>query len=160
MEIIEYESKYENDVKRLLKELQEYIVSIDAYCFNIMKDDYENKVFVKDMQEVKNNNGSIYLAIEDNQVIGLIMGVIRKPEQDFDYNRPTFMGEVLELIVTKNTQNNGVGSKLLQKQEEYFKKNNCKTINIDVFGYNEIGKTFYYKNGYHPRMITVSKRIN
>ena len=66
----------------------------------------------------------------------------------------------LKLIVNKNTRSKGVGRKLLKKQEEYFENQNCKTINIDVFGYNDIGKNFYFKNGYHTRMITVSKKIN
>lgn len=160
MKIIEYTDKYEIDVKTLLKELQEYIVSIDPYHFNIINNDYEDKIFKRDMDEVNNNDGVIYLALEDNKVIGLIMGVIRKPEKDFDYERPNNMGEVIELIVTKNIRSKGIGRKLLKKQEEYFENQNCKTINIDVFGYNDIGKNFYFKNGYHTRMITVSKKIN
>lgn len=159
MKIIEYIDKYESDVKTLLKELQEYIVSIDSYHFNIINSDYEDKIFKRDMDEINNNDGKVYLAIEDNKAIGLIMGVIRKPEKDFDYERPNNMGEVIELIVTKNTRSKGIGRKLLKKQEEYFENQNCKTINIDVFGYNDIGKNFYFKNGYHTRMMTVSKKI-
>lgn len=158
MEIVEYGNRYENSVKRLLKELQEYIVSIDSYHFNIINSDYEDKIFKRDMDEVNNNDGKVYLAIEDNMVVGLIMGVIRKPEKDFDYERPDNMGEVIELIVTKNIISKGIGRKLLNKLEEYFENQNCKTINIDVFGYNDIGKNFYFKNGYHTRMMTVSKR--
>lgn len=159
MKIIEYEKNYENDVKRLLKELQEYIVTIDPYHFNIINNDYEDKIFKRDMDEVNNNNGKVYLALENNIVVGLIIGVIRKKEVDFDYERPNNMGEVLELIVTKNIRSKGIGKKLLKRMEEYFKINNCKTINIDVFGYNDIGKNFYFKNGYHIRMMTVSKEI-
>jgi len=159
MEIIEYIDKYENDVKKLLKELQEYIISIDPYHFNILNDDYENKIFKKDMEEVNNNDGKVYLALEDNVVVGLIIGIVRKPEKDFDYERVNNMGEVIELIVTKNTRSRGIGKRLLNKLEEYFENQNCKTINIDVFGYNDIGKEFYFKNGYHTRMITVSKKI-
>ena len=159
MEIIEYETKYDNDIKNLLEELQEYIVSLDPYHFNIMKDDYKDKIYLKDMEEVNNNKGKIYLAQEDNKIIGLIMGVIRKPVIEFDYERLNKMGDVIELIVTKNIRSKGVGHQLLSKMEEYFKNEDCYTINIDVFGYNDIGKNFYMKNGYHTRMMTVSKRI-
>lgn len=160
MKIVEYESKFADEVKILLEELQDYIISLDPYHFNIMNEDYKDKVFIKDMDEVKNNNGKIYLAIESNKVIGLIIGVIRKPEIDFDYSRLNNMGEVIELIVTKNTRSKGTGYQLLAKIEEYFKNQNCSTINIDVFGYNDIGKNFYFKNGYHTRMMTVSKVID
>ena len=160
MKIIEYEEKYAEDVKNLLEELQNYIISIDPYHFNILKGDYKEKIFMKDMEEVRKNQGKIYLAQDQNDVVGLIMGVIRMPEVDFDYERLQNMGEILEFIVTQKTRSKGIGSELLNKMEEYFKSQNCYTINIDVFGYNEIGKNFYFKNGYHTRMMTVSKEIN
>ena len=159
MKIIEYNETYIEELKDLLEELQEYIVSIDPYHFNILKDDYKEKIYLKDMEEVKNNEGKIYLAIYEDKIIGLIIGVIRKAENSFDYERLHNMGEVIELIVTKNSRKKRVGYELLNKMEEYFKEKKCYTINIDVFGYNEIGKNFYFKNGYHNRMMTVSKKL-
>ena len=159
MKIIEYNDKYLNDLKKLLVELQEYIVAIDPYHFNIIKDDYKEKIFTKDMEEVEKNDGKIYLAIANNKVIGLIIGVIRKKEISFDYERLHNMGEVIELIVTKDSREQMVGESLLKKMEEYFKAKNCYTVNIDVFGYNDIGKNFYFKNGYHSRMLCVSKKL-
>ena len=158
MEIIEFNEIYVDEVKKLLKELQEYIVSLDPYHFNIIND-YDAKIYSKDLEIVKKNNGKIYLAKENDEVIGLIMGIIREPESDFDYCRPNKLGEVIELIVTKNIRNKGIGKTLLDKMEEYFKDNECKTINIDVFGYNDIGKSFYKKGHYHDRLITMSKQI-
>ena len=159
MKVIEYEEKYAEDVKNLLEELQNYILSIDPYHFNILMDDYKEKIFEKDMEEVRKNHGKIYLAQDQTNIVGLIMGVIREPEIDFDYERRENMGEVLELIVTTQTRSKGIGSTLLNKMEEYFKSQNCHTINIDVFGYNEIAKNFYFKNDYHIRMMIVSKKI-
>lgn len=159
MKIIEYEDKYIDNVKNLLEELQNYIITIDPYHFNILKKDYKEKIYKKDMEEVKKNKGKIYLAQEDEKIVGLIIGVIREPVKEFDYERLHNMGEVLELIVTKKVRSKGIGLKLLNKMEEYFKKQDCYTINIDVFGYNDIGKNFYFKNGYHTRMMTVSKEI-
>ena len=159
MEIIEYEEKYIDDVKNLLEELQKYIEELDPYHFNILNDDYREKIYLKDMEEVHNNQGKVYLAKEKEVIVGLIMGVIRRPVKEFDYERLNNAGEVIELIVTKNIRSKGVGSLLLKKMEEYFQSQNCKTINIEVFGYNDIGKNFYNKEGYHNRLITVSKKI-
>ena len=159
MEIIEFNDIYIDEVKKLLKELQEYIVSLDSYHFNIINDDYEEKIYSKDLEFVKKNKGKIYLAKENDKVVGLIMGIIREPESDFDYCRPNKLGEVIELIVTKNIRSKGIGKTLLDKMEEYFKDNECKTINIDVFGYNDIGKSFYKKEHFHDRLITMSKEI-
>lgn len=159
MEIIEYNEKYENDVKRLLRELQEYVVSLDPYKFNKITDGYEEKCFELDYNEVINKNGKIYLAIENNNAVGLIMGIIEKDIHEYDFERNCYLGKITELIVTKNTRSKGIGKRLIEKMELYFEGNNCKVISIDVFGYNDVAKNFYFKNGYHSRMITVSKRI-
>ena len=47
MEIIEFNDIYINEVKKLLKELQEYIVSLDPYHFNIINDDMKKKYILK-----------------------------------------------------------------------------------------------------------------
>ena len=84
MEIIEFNEIYIDEVKKLLKELQEYNVSLDPYHFNIINDDYEEKIYSKDLEIVKKNNGKIYLAKENDIVVGLIMGIIKEPESDFE----------------------------------------------------------------------------
>ncbi len=43
MKIIEYEDKYLEDVKELLVQLEEYIVSIDKDCLDQVHSDYREK---------------------------------------------------------------------------------------------------------------------
>ena len=83
MQVIEYEDKYLEDVKDLLVELEEYIVSIDKDHLDQVHHEYREKMAVIDLAEVKKNNGKCYLA-EDNKAIGLIMGCIF-PYDEFDY---------------------------------------------------------------------------
>lgn len=160
MEIIEYEDKYLNDVKELLVELEEYIISIDYDELDRIHPDYYDKKAILDLEEVNNNNGKCFLAIENDNVIGLIMGIIRKyDEYDYlDYKCPK-EGEITELIVSKNIRSKGVGQLLINKLEDYFKSVNCEYILVDVFGYNDNAMKFYYKKGYHPRMTTCIKKI-
>ena len=84
MKIIEYEDKYLEDVKNLLVELEEYIVSIDKDNLDQIHPEYRDKMAILDLEEVKNNNGKCYLAVENNKAIGLIMGCIF-PYEEFDY---------------------------------------------------------------------------
>ncbi len=160
MKIIEYEDKYLNDVKELLVELEEYIISIDYDELDRIHPDYYDKKAILDLEEVNNNNGKCFLAIENDNVIGLIMGIIRKyDEYDYlDYKCPK-EGEITELIVSKNIRSKGVGQLLINKLEDYFKSVNCEYILVDVFGYNDNAMKFYYKKGYHPRMTTCIKKI-
>ena len=76
MQIVEYEDKYLEDVKDLLVELEEYIVSIDKDHLDQVHPEYREKMAVLDLEEVNKNNGKCYLAIENDKAIGLIMGTI------------------------------------------------------------------------------------
>ena len=160
MKIIEYEDKYLEDVKDLLVELEEYILSIDEDNLDQLHSDYRDKMAILDLEEVKNNNGKCYLAIENDKAIGLIMGTIVKFDKyDYlDYKCPK-EGEITELIVTSKTRSKGVGQALMQKLEDYFKEMDCEYILVDVFAYNKRGIDFYNKQGYHPRMLTDIKKI-
>ena len=160
MKIVEYEDKYLEDVRDLLVELEEYILSIDKDDLDQLHPEYREKMAVLDLEEVNDNDGKCYLAIEEDKVIGLIMGCIPQyDEYDYlDYKCPR-RGEITELIVTDKVRSNGVGRKLMDKMEEYFKSVGCEYVLVDVFGYNEKGINFYNKNGYRTRMETMIKKI-
>ena len=160
MKIIEYEEKYLEDVKNLLLELEEYIVSIDEDNLDVVGGNYKDKMAVIDLREVEDNNGKCYLAIDNNKVIGLIMGIERKYEQEdyLDYRCPK-AGEITELIISKDYRNNNVGNMLMEKMEDYFKSIGCKYIHVDVFAYNKNAINFYSNKGYHNRMHNMIKEI-
>ena len=158
--IIEYDMQYDEQIKDLLVELQNYLIDIDDWHTQVMLPEYRENSFKMDMKKIEKQNGKIYLAIENDIVIGLIMGVVEvKDEIDKLTNDCAKTGSVIELIVKNNIRGNGIGKSLLEKIEEYFKSINCKIINFDVFGPNKKGLNFYKKNDYITRDIIVSKRI-
>ena len=160
MKIIEYEDKYLEDVRDLLTELEEYIISIDKDNLDQLHPEYHEKMALLDLEEVKNNKGKCYLAIVDNKVIGLIMGTI-PPYDEYDYldYKCPKRGEITELIVTSKIRSKGIGKELMNKMEEYFKKEGCEYVLVDVFAYNENAINFYNNRGYHPRMYIDIKKI-
>ena len=160
MKIIEYEDRYLEDVKDLLVELEEYILSIDEDELDQLHPEYKDKMAILDLEEVNNNNGKCYLAIDNDVVVGLIMGCLRcYDEYDYlDYKCPK-CGEVTELVVAKETRGKGVGKKLMQIMEEYFKSIGCEYINIDVLAYNKNAIKFYEREGYHTRGLINIKKI-
>ena len=89
------------------------------------------------------------------------MGTIPKYDKyDYlDYKCPK-RGIITELIVTKNVRTNGIGQKLMEAMEQYFKDNNCEYVLVDVFAYNENAINFYKKREYHPRMYVDIKKLN
>ncbi len=159
MKIINYSSQYDKDIKDLLVELQEHIVKIDKEKYNILTDEYRDTYFEKTMDEVNKYEGKIFLAIEKEKVIGLIVGLINNEnEKTYDFCAPK-RGRVTELIVSKNCRSNGIGKQLLNKMESYFKDVGCQGVLIDIFAYNEKAQKFYYKNGYFNRNIEVMKKL-
>lgn len=160
MKIIEYNEKYLEDVKDLLAELEEYILTIDKDNLDQLHPDYRDKIAMLDLEEVERLNGKCFLAIENNKAIGLIMGyIIEYDEYDYlDYKCPK-TGEISELIVTKKIRSSGVGKLLMNKMEEYLISKGCEYIKVDVFAYNENAINFYSKNNYHNRMHIMIKKV-
>ena len=160
MKIIEYEEKYLEDVKDLLVELEEYIISIDEDGLDRLHPDYRDKMAILDLEEINNYQGKCYLAVENEKVIGLIMGYI-PPYDEYDYldYKCPRIGEITELIVSKKSRSKSIGQKLMTKLEDYFKSIGCEFIKVDVFAYNKNAINFYNKKGYHNRMHVMIKKI-
>lgn len=158
--IIEYNSKYDEQIKDLLVELQNYLIDIDDWHTQVLLPEYREKIFEIDMNKVRKQNGKVYLFVENDTVIGLIIGIVEeKDEIDSLTNDCAKTGSLLELVVKNTVRGNGIGKTLLEKIEEYFKSINCKRINIEVFGPNKKGLNFYEKNDYIIRDMIVSKKI-
>ena len=160
IKIIEYEAKYLEDIKNLLVELEEYILTIDKDNLDQLHPEYRDKMAVLDLEKVKNNEGKCFLALENDKVVGLIMGYIKTyDEYDYlDYKCPR-CGEISELIVSSKARGNGIGRSLMNVMEKYFKSIGCEYICIDVFAYNKNAINFYEQQGYHTREIIDIKKI-
>lgn len=158
--IKEYDDKYLEDIKDLLVELEEYIVSVDEDNLDRLHNDYRDKMALIDLELINKNNGKCYIALDNDKVVGLIMGIISKhDEYDYlDYKCPK-RGEVMELVVSSKARHNEIGQQLINAMEDYFLFQECEYVLVDVFAYNDTAIKFYSKNGYHPRIITNIKKI-
>ena len=160
MKIVEYEDKYIEDVRDLLVELEEYIISIDEDHLDQIGEDYREKMILYDLKEMRENDGKMYLAIDNEQAVGMILGTVTKyTNVDYlDYKCPK-KGRIIELIVTNKVRTKGIGSMLVSKMEEYFTSIGCQYIALEVFGYNYNAIEFYKKHNYHTRIINMIKKL-
>ncbi len=157
--IIEYNNQYAEDVKDLLVELQEYIVGIDKEKYNIITENYREEYFKKTMEEVYKYNGKMLLCSENEEIVGLVVGLINNEETfEYDFKAPK-RGRITELVVAKKCRGKGYGKMLLDFMEKYLSTNGCEDILLGVFGYNEKAIKFYEKNGYHTRLIDMTKKL-
>ena len=151
--VLEYDLKYDEDIKDLLVQLQQHLADIDKEKFNIVGDGYREKYFEKTLEEVKKCNGKILLYKDNEKIVGLIVGLINNDETErYDFKAPK-RGRITELVVDKNYRGKGIGKELLLKMKEHLKSNGCEKIMIAVFGYNEGAIKFYKDNGFHIRMM-------
>lgn len=158
--IVEYEDRYIEPVRDLLVQLEEYLVSIDADHLDTVGEEYREKMILHDLTEIHENEGKAYIALLDGRVAGLIFGIMRRyaEEDRLDYKCPK-SGIITELVVDQHLQHNGIGRDLMDAMESYFLEMGCETVSIDVFAYNDAAASFYEARGYHPRMISMLKRI-
>ena len=151
--IVEYDSKYDEDIKDLLVQLQQHLADIDKEKYNIVGDRYREKYFEKTLEEVKKCSGKILLYKDNDKIVGLIVGLINNDEtKRYDFKAPK-RGRITELIVDKEYRGKQIGKQLLNEMKKYLKSIGCDKILIAVFGYNEGAIKFYKDNGFHVRML-------
>lgn len=156
--IIEYNKRYDEDIKDLFVELQEFIASIDKERYNILTPNFREEYFQKTLQEIEHNSGKMLLFEEDKRVIGLVVGLIRKETFECGFHAPQ-RGEITELIVSKHCRAKGYGKALLSAMEQHLYKQGCKNIILGVFGYNDHAIEFYKRNGYNMRFIDMTRNF-
>ncbi len=157
--IIDFSEKYSEEVKNLLLELQEHIEEIDQEGYNIVGQNFKEECFKKMLNEVDSSGGKILLYVENNIACGMCVGLINNErEETFEFKAPK-RGRITELIVSKNHRSKGIGKILLNAMEEHLKGEGCEDILLGVFAYNESAIKFYEKNGYHVRMLDMTKKI-
>lgn len=155
--IIEYDKKYDNDVKNLLAQLQKYIQKIDASGNTLFNDEFKEKYFKEKLEEVKKYNGKILLYEEDGKIVGLVIGFINnEKEETIEYKVPK-RGRITELVVSEKMRSKGIGTILLKEMEKYLKSVGCIDVLLGVLSYNEDAIEFYKKNGYHMHTIDMVK---
>ena len=94
--IVEYDKKYDEQIKDLLVELQNYLIDIDDWHTQIMSPEYREKTFEMDMRNVKIQNGKVFVSVENGVVNGVIIGVVNeKDEINKQNNNRTKTGNVI-----------------------------------------------------------------
>lgn len=109
---------------------------------------------------LRRNDGTMFVAENDGKIVGIIAGSILKMSKlDSMSFCSKKSGRIRELYVHPNFRRKGLGKKLMEKMEEYFKTLGCDLIRIEVFEPNRSAHTFYNSLGYNNRVIDVIKEI-
>ena len=138
--------------------LQEYLTKIDPLKRLRVGAKFSPKYALNLVKKIKKYHGKIFLAYDGKKVIGCIAGIVEKQSKNNLLECvKTRAGRVLELFVDASYRHSGIGHALMEKMENYFRKNHCDLVRIEVFEPNKIARKFYKKLGYGDRLIDVMK---
>ena len=157
--IIEYSDKYEQQFREIIFRLAKHIEQIDPLKRNLIQESYKHLYVDNLFKEINENKGKIYLYIEDNNILGAIVGTI---EEKSEFKKTYYLGnigEILEIFVDEDSRGKYIGKLLYSKMEEYFINNGCDEIRLIVFAPNTDAIGFYKKLGFINRNIEMIKEL-
>ena len=156
-----YEASDHEALLYLINGLQSYIASLDHLHRQKSGNDFDAENYVARMlQKVSDNEGEIFIAETDKEVVGCIVGYIPRPsKEDLLESYPAKEGVILELIVSEQMRGSGIGSELMKAMEEYFREKGCVFVRVTCFAPNIDAHTFYQKHGYGERSIDMLKKL-
>jgi GNAT superfamily N-acetyltransferase len=159
MQIIPYTSQYFDEVARLMKTLQEHLVSIDP--LKSLKTTPDGGLqYTNDLLERVKNNWIVLLAEIEEKIVWVIAWTIREQtpiEKLTDQEKK--IGDIIELIVTPDARWTGIWTLLMEEMEDYFRSNGCNWLSVECFAPNISAHNFYEKHGYGDRSVYMTKSI-
>ena len=116
----------------------------------------DSEIFGK--EEFNQNINNIIVAEINNIVVGVIVYLIKeKLENNYtNYRKVLFIDA---LVVDVNHRKNGIGKILMQEMEKIAKKNNCSSIELNVWAFNDEAIKFYEKFGMSIKTMILEKSV-
>ncbi len=93
--------------------------------------------------------GRIFLALEDNRVIGFLCAGFGKEE----YREIHECAEIESLFVTENYRGKSVGKMLMDAFKIWAKENKIKRLKVEVVHTNDRSMKYYLREGFSPTYI-------
>lgn len=156
----EYKEEDKNTLLQLSKKLGEHGKSMDPIQRIKNFPGFAELDLEDNLENVSKYQGKIWLAEDAGKAIGYIVGVIwEQSEKNKLEIGPHVLGEVIDLYVDEGHRNQGLGTKMLSRVEEYFKEKGCDSMWISHFGPNEIAHKTYEKFGFVTRQVGMLKNI-
>jgi ribosomal protein S18 acetylase RimI-like enzyme len=158
--IQEYQPADRPELVRFMEILQDYIAAIDPLRRLRRLPEYGELYTQALLEKIKDHFGIIYIAKREQQILGCIAGNI---EEQTKYERASTIvsrsGRILELVVLEKCRGQGIGLKLMEQMEDYFKLNGCDIVRVEVFVPNISAHEFYNRLQYSDRVHDMVKQL-
>ncbi|PLW80239.1 hypothetical protein C0585_03745 [Candidatus Woesearchaeota archaeon] len=160
MKIRLFKDKDKKQIENLIEEFLDY--TRESYAKEVLLfNDYTNsqkKTYVKKiLEEFQNKKNSQFLIAEkDSKTIGFILGFVeRKP-----YTIKKRSGHILSFFVSEKNRNDQIGKNLYNKLVEWFIKQKCDHLELDVYKGNDKSIEIYKKWGFKENLVKMKKELS
>ena len=100
------------------------------------------------------------MAQQDQDIVGCIAGIIEEQStEDLLGTIPSKSAPILELIIKNEHRDQGIGSMLIKRMEDYFRIKGCDFVRVKVFVHNTDAREFYARQQYSDRVIDMVKKL-
>lgn len=141
-----------------MEELQRHIAAIDPLKRNRCEPRYGELYTDNFLKDLKEHDGICLVAVTNDDIIGCVVITIdTQSAVDLLGEFPLKDARITELVVSASARSKGVGALLMQKAEEYARRQRCTCIRTVVFSPNINAYRFYQKMGYADRCLDVMK---
>ena len=139
-----------SSVKKLMQSVQ------DLHHNNRSEIHKDSKIF--DKEEFSQNINNIIVAEINNLVVGVVKYLIKeKLENSYtNYRKVLFIDA---LVVDQNYRKKGIGKILMLEMDKIAKYNNCSSVELNVWAFNENAIKFYEGMGMSVKTMILEKSI-
>jgi GNAT superfamily N-acetyltransferase len=99
---------------------------------------------------ITNPAKAVLLAVQGDEMAGYLY-LEARTEPPVPVLVPMQWANILETVVTKKFQRQGVGKLLMEHARRWAKENGCRDLRLSVFEFNEAAQAFYKSEGFFMR---------
>jgi len=99
-------------------------------------------------------NSRIFLAREDDKIIGFAAGRIVKKQRYFGK-----IGEVNSVLIVEERRGKGIGEALTKELLKWFKFKGVKTVRLFVYSKNNYAQNVYKKIGFGEKLKVMERKL-
>lgn len=159
MTYTEYEDRYRESAIELMCLLQEHERSISndrPPAIEVSRAQLDYLVAA-----IANTPGKIFLAVESERAVGLLILFQDSEHQGTCHVYPEFLryGLITDLVVAESHRGLSVAAELMRLAEDYCKSEGLSTIKLSVLNSNSSARSFYEKQGYCVQDVIYRKII-
>lgn len=157
--IREYRPSDKDAIHVLIQSLQDHVAEMDPLMLNKYGPAFLVEEYIEYLvSRVARENGMIYIAEKENEIVGCIAGVVQDVQEDLE-TYASHDGKIMDLVIAPEHRGNHVGKELMSALERHFEIHRCVHVRVECFGYNQGGHAFYEKCGYHDRSVEMIKKL-